>query len=134
MGAVPESRDMAAWYFAETFLYVVGIPERVKIGKSRQPARRILSIEAQSPVPIHTYAIVPEWYGGDEATIHAAWHERRRRFEWFDVDDAMKEWIGQMREKYLEYEARRPVYAATLEARCRTRVEKMEMRRVMKLA
>ncbi|MER7953873.1 GIY-YIG nuclease family protein [Streptomyces sp. NPDC096030] len=73
---------------APEFVYVIGSPgsRTVKLGRSRNPKRRLSQIQTMSPVPLALLAI----HEGDheaETYLHRAFAARRTHGEWFAFDD-----------------------------------------------
>jgi hypothetical protein len=58
----------------------------VKIGKAKDPRRRLAELQVGSASPLVLVAVAP---GGQkrERALHAEFWERRKRGEWFDITD-----------------------------------------------
>jgi hypothetical protein len=69
--------------------------ERVKIGATRDPKRRLRELQAYSPVPLQ---MIVTFYGGtySESLLHQAFSEYRLWGEWFEFASEMKDFLDQM--------------------------------------
>lgn len=85
----------------ETYLYGLAGAGKVKLGRSREPDKRIEAIRRNSPVALDVLAIVPETHVS-EKEAHEYWGALRQHGEWFEGTDELKAWLAEVdrRERY----------------------------------
>lgn len=71
------------WLTRETVYFILG-GELVKIGKSRDPERRMKDLQMMCPVPLTLARTIKSW-GGFERALHKHLDEYRKHGEWFDL-------------------------------------------------
>jgi hypothetical protein len=109
-------RKLARWFNADSFMYVIGHGDVVKIGRSGDPQRRFGQIQQTCPVPLTIYAIVPEFHTAEEAA-HEQWSHLRAHGEWFRRTPELDEWISGLRDLYERRERVRQRLVDLLERR-----------------
>lgn len=70
------------------YVYVLKAGDRYKVGRSRNPERRLKQIQACSPVPVELVAaVLDENAAALEARMHAIFEPHRAHGEWFELDE-----------------------------------------------
>jgi hypothetical protein len=88
------------WYTADSYLYVIGgATGPVKLGRSRDPLRRLADLQLSSPIKLDLIVAVPEKIFS-EAAAHERFASQRLHGEWFQRSHSMNTWIGELRENY----------------------------------
>lgn len=75
--------------------------DRMKVGWTRSPIRRLQQIQLHCPVPIRLLAIIP---GGRKVESIMHWQVRDLQVvsEWFELTDHIREQLVGMREKWAD--------------------------------
>lgn len=78
----------------KTYVYFIYAPEvnRLKIGISKAPNRRLNQLRAMSPTTVHLLGLA---VGGQEleSRLHSAFAPCLYTNEWFNVEDDLEEWL-----------------------------------------
>lgn len=70
--------------------YVIGTASRVKIGKSRQPRKRLAALQTGSPEQLSLLLVID---GDHEHHLHGRFAHLRLTGEWFDRTDDIQAFI-----------------------------------------
>ncbi len=89
------SRSGSAFDAAE--VYVVGFDSYVKIGVSKDAARRIAELQAGLPAELTIYKIFGYSNRNDEQRYHSQFAEYRTRGEWYLLEGALAAWVDRIR-------------------------------------
>lgn len=73
-----------------TYFIAKGWPGPIKIGKSKNPAKRLRQLQTASPERLHLVAYIE---GDVEKELHRRFHGDRIRGEWFEPEEWLLEWI-----------------------------------------
>ena len=80
--------------FQWAYVYVLECRGYYKIGFSNDPRKRCKKLGTGSPVPIRVvYKLRTPFYREIEQTIHTRLHGKRRRGEWFLLDESDLDYI-----------------------------------------
>lgn len=90
-----EKAEVEEYHEDQIYIYFIAIPGYIKIGKSKNPQRRIYGMQTASPEPIETIAIVPERRDLTESIIHQRFIHLRKNREWFLDCSELRRFIEQ---------------------------------------
>lgn len=83
-------------------VYFIKCADKVKIGVSKKPYKRLASLQSGNPFPMDMIAIMP----GSSATeheLHSVFHEYHHRNEWYDFEGELKEFAEMIARIFSEY-------------------------------
>lgn len=90
------TREMLSTFTADTYVYLIYNPvtSLIKIGKSKDPERRMSALEHASGVRLQLLKVWPETYDMNEAALHLRFQQHRKLGEWFEVSDELIDLAG----------------------------------------
>jgi hypothetical protein len=86
------------------YVYFVGAPGMVKIGRSRNPHDRLVGLRSGIPLPLELLAVLPD--GSQERELHERFAHLRLKGEWFRREAELEEFIADLRRQTAEAQAK----------------------------
>lgn len=80
----------------DEYVYVLREGGFVKIGRSINPAQRVLAYNVHSPRPMEVIACLPPSVA-NEADLHKRFSAYRERGEWFRIEGDLAAWLSEIR-------------------------------------
>ena len=75
------------------FVYVFKVNDLCKIGRTRNPQRRISQLQTAIPFTLEVVYLVPTQHHDLERALHRRFEDKRRRGEWYALQPTDIEWI-----------------------------------------